>query len=62
MTAIDFHTLLVRIEPDEVKKLKLIAAYEGTSMSELVRQAVGDINGKREKRKAYREIFEAAGL
>jgi len=62
MTVTDFHTLLVRIEPKEVKKLKLIAAHEDTSMSELVRQAVGEINAKRERRKAYREMFEAAGL
>ncbi len=62
MTVTDFHTLLVRIETNDAKKLKMIAAHEDTSMSELVRQAVGEINHKREKRKAYREMFEAAGL
>ena len=53
----DHHTLLVRIDPVQAKKLKMIAAYEDTSMSELVRQAVDQIVGDREKKKAYRELL-----
>lgn len=53
----DHHTLLVRIDPAQAKKLKMIAAFEDTSMSELVRQAVGKIVTDREKRKSYRQLF-----
>ena len=59
MTITDFHTLLVRVESRDAKKLKLIAAYEGTSMSELVRQAISGIIDGKEKKKSYREMLNS---
>ena len=58
MTATDFHTLLVRVELKEAKKLKMIAAYDGTSMSEMVRQAVDEIIANKEKKKVYRDLLK----
>ncbi len=57
MTSRDFHTLLVRVEAADAKKLKLIAAYDETSMSELVRQALADIIKEKERKKVYRELL-----
>ncbi len=57
MTSRDFHTLLVRVETTDAKKLKLIAAYDETSMSELVRQALADIIKEKERKKVYRELL-----
>ncbi len=57
MTSRDFHTLLVRVETSDAKKLKLIAAYDETSMSELVRQALADIIKEKERKKVYRELL-----
>lgn len=57
MTSRDFHTLLVRVEATDAKKLKLIAAYDETSMSELVRQALADIIKEKERKKVYRELL-----
>jgi predicted HicB family RNase H-like nuclease len=58
----DFHTLLIRIDRVDGKKLKMIAANEDTSMNELVKEQVEGIVKGRERRKAYREMFAAAGL
>lgn len=55
----DFHTLLVRIDPEPAKALKMIAAYEDTSMSELLRRAVDEIVRDRRRKKAYREMLDA---
>lgn len=57
MSSRDFHTLLVRVETSQAKKLKMIAAYEDTSMSELVRQAIDEVVKERERKKAYRELL-----
>ena len=62
MTDKDFHTLLIRVDWSDGKKLKLIAAHEATSMNELVKEQVAGIVTGRERKKAYRDMFEAAGL
>ncbi len=49
----DFHTLLIRIDRADGKKLKMIAANEDTSMNELVREQVSGIIKGRERKKAY---------
>jgi hypothetical protein len=53
----DFHTLLVRIDPVQAKKLRMIAAYEDTSMSELVRFAIEGVIDGREEEKVYQELL-----
>ena len=58
----EFHTLLIRVDRTDGKKLKLIAAHEDTSMNELVKEQVIGIVKGRERKKAYREMFLAAGL
>ena len=62
MTDKDFHTLLIRVDWTDGKKLKLIAAHEDTSMNELVKEQVSGIVKGRERKKAYRDMFTAAGL
>ena len=62
MTDKEFHTLLIRVDRVDGKKLKLIAAHEDTSMNELVKEQVAGIVKGRERRKAYKEMFAAAGL
>ena len=52
----DFHTLIVRVDAEQARKLKLIAAYEDTSMASLVRDSLEDIVKDRERLKAYREL------
>ena len=58
MTSRDWHTLIIRVEAKEVKKLRLIAAYDEISMSEMVRQAVDDIIKEKERKKRYRELLK----
>jgi predicted HicB family RNase H-like nuclease len=58
----EYHTLLIRVDRTDGKKLKLIAAHEDTSMNEIVKQKVAEIVKERERKKVYREMFEAAGL
>lgn len=54
-----YQQLIVRVDPDHHRKLKLIAAYEGVSMSSLVRSALDEVVKGREKKKAYRELMDA---
>lgn len=55
----NYHTLLVRADSKLVRKLKLIAAFEDTNMSELIRGAIEGLIVEREKKKPYRELLEA---
>lgn len=57
--ALDYHTLIVRVDPEQARKLKLIAAYESDSMANLVRVSLGEIVTDREQKKAYRDLFNA---
>lgn len=59
MSSDPFHTLLIRVDPEAARKLKLLAAYEDESMSELMRRALDAIIQDREKKKAYRDLFSA---
>lgn len=54
-----FQQLIVRVDTDHHRKLRLIAAYENVSMSSLVRDALDDVVKGREKKKAYRELMDA---
>ncbi len=55
----EFHQLLIRVEYDQAQDLKRIAAYEDTSVSELIRDKVEEIIKDRKRFKAYRELMGA---
>jgi predicted HicB family RNase H-like nuclease len=53
----EFSQLIVRVDPEDHRKLKLIASYENESMAELVRGSLDGIVKDRERKKAYRDLF-----
>jgi predicted HicB family RNase H-like nuclease len=54
-----YQQLIVRVNAEHHRKLRLIAAYENVSMSSLVRDALDDVVKSREKKKAYQELIDA---
>lgn len=52
----EYSQLIVRVDPEDHRKLKLIASYEGVSMAELVRDSLDGIVKDRERKKVYRDL------
>jgi hypothetical protein len=55
----EFHQLLIRVEYEAAQDMKRIAAYEDSSVSELVREMVDGFIKDKRRFKAYRELLEA---
>ena len=53
----EFSQLIVRVDPEDHRKLKLIASYENESMAGLIRDSLDEVVKSREKKKAYRDLF-----
>ena len=53
----EFSQLIVRVDPEDHRKLKLIASYENESMAGLIRDSLDEVVKSREKKKVYRDLF-----
>jgi predicted HicB family RNase H-like nuclease len=53
----EFSQLIVRVDPEDHHKLKLIASYENVSMAGLIRDSLDEIVKDRERKKVYRDLF-----
>ncbi len=58
----DRKQLIVRVDPEVVQRLKVVAAHWDLSMAELVRRTLDDEIGEQRKDEKVDAALEAAGL
>lgn len=62
METIERKQLIVRVEPEVVQRLKVVAAHWDLSMAELVRRTLDDEIGNQRKDERVDAALQAAGL